>query len=173
MTAVRITTVRVALREAAERRLEEGWLYLPCSEIPALDSPCVIVSGSDESEEVAAKAGFPQEGLYTRDIEDTAKGAVQFEDPPSDDLLLEAFLYYWRFDAWLPHPGASDPPTTDEWKRNLDREFFDLLGAERADVPCHKQGCPRGAVAHSSLCRIHHFEMVKKEPCPFGEAGGR
>jgi hypothetical protein len=163
--------MRFALRAAAIGRLEQGWLYLPSSEKPQLETVCLIVDADpdDDSESLACAQGFPQEGLDTATIEDTAKAARQLENPPSDELLLESFVYYWRFDAWLPSPGAADPPPWEETKKKLDREFFEALGVERSDVPCRSGGCQRGAIHQSVLCRIHHYEMIKKEPCPFTE----
>jgi hypothetical protein len=105
--------------------------------------------------------------LDTATIADTATNARQFRNPPTDDLLLEAFVYYWRFDAWLPYPEAPDPPPWEEIKKREDREFFEVLGEERCDVPCRSKGCTRGAINHSVFCRVHHYEMIKKEPCPF------
>ncbi|QYF94898.1 hypothetical protein KY495_06880 [Massilia sp. PAMC28688] len=170
MTTSRSLTMRLALRAAAAGTLEGGWLFLPSSENPGLDTVCVLVtSDGEDSASIASALGFPQEGLDTSTIEDTASTARQFQDAPSDELLLESFVYYWRFDAWLPEPGASEPPPWEETKLRLDREFFDDLGAERHDVACKAEGCSKGAVQYSVLCRIHHFEMIRKEPCPFIE----
>lgn len=168
MITVRRTTMRFALRAAASGKLEDGWLYLPSSEKPELDTACLIVD-ADDNEAVAREQGFEQEGLDTPTIEDTVRAARLFKDPPSDELLLESFVYYWRFDAWLPAPGASDPPPWQETKRELDREFFDALGPERFDIPCATTGCNRGAIRLGVLCRVHHYEMIKKERCPFTE----
>ena len=161
----RITTMRIALRAAAEGRLESGWLYLPSESNPSLDSPCFIRRDEEGDE---ANPNFSQEGLDTQTMEDTARRAREFEAKPTDNLLLESFTYYWRFDAWLPYPGAPDPPPWRETKARLDREFFDSLGLERDAVRCAEAGCTRGAIELGVLCRIHHFEMVKKERCPFG-----
>lgn len=167
--APRRTTMRLALRAAAEGKLEQGWLNLPSSETPTLDTPCLLIGDDldDEADDIAAESGFPEEGLDTATIEDTARCARQFSDPPTDELLLESFVYYWRFDNWLPAPGAPDPPPWEETEKKLDREFFDELGEERRDVPCRSQGCARGAVHQSVFCRVHHFEMIKQKPCPF------
>jgi hypothetical protein len=51
--------------------------------------------------------------------------------------------------------------------RALDREYYNRLGPERAEVPCQREGCSRGAVRFSVLCRSHHFENVKQRICPF------
>lgn len=170
MTTSRTLTIRLALRAAAAGELEDGWLYLPSSDNPGLDTVCALVTADDgDSVSVASALGFPYEGLDTPTIEDTANAARQFQDAPADELLLESFVYYWRFDAWLPEPGAPEPPPWAETKLRLDREFFDGLGTERPEVACKAEGCSKGAVQYSVLCRTHHFEMIRKEPCPFVE----
>ncbi|MRW92281.1 hypothetical protein GJ699_19995 [Duganella sp. FT80W] len=163
--------MRYVLRAAAAGKLEDGWLYLPNHENPGLDTACLmIVSDADEDMQlIASERGFSVEGLDTPTIEGTVHAALQFQDSPSDELLLESFVYYWRFDAWLPMPGAPEPPPLEEAKLEWDREFFDSLAAERPEELCRTEGCQRGAIHHSVLCRVHHFEMIRKEPCPFLE----
>ena len=82
---------------------------------------CVVVDDKDEVERddhfrplPAVQAGFSREGLDTDTLEGTAECARSFEDPPSDALLVESFSYYLRFDAFLPAPGAPDPPPWEE-----------------------------------------------------------
>ena len=171
MTTSRRTTFRFALRAAAVGTLGEGWLYLPASVKPTLDTPCLLINAhpDDDMEAVAVELGFPQEGLDLATMEDTARCARLLKDPPTDELLLESFVYYWRFDSWLPAPGAADPPPWEETKKRLNREFFDGLGDERLGEPCRFEGCIRGAIQQSVFCRVHHYEMIKKEPCPFLE----
>jgi hypothetical protein len=168
MSDLRVTTVRNVLRQAAAKSLEACWLYLPHSAPLTLDSECAIVVAPDSGAGVAAAAGFPVQGLDTQSLEDAADCALQFELDPSDELLLESFVYYWRFDAWLPSPGAPDPLPPEQAKALQDREFFNLLKPRPHFVACKKPGCKRGAVEHSVLCNVHHFEMIKNEPCPFG-----
>jgi hypothetical protein len=55
------------------------------------------------------------------------------------------------------------------WQLEQDRKFYDLLGEERSNVQCRGDGCRRGAVTHSVLCRAHHFESVWKRPSPFSD----
>jgi hypothetical protein len=75
--------------------------------------------------------------------------------------------------AWHPGNGYVLTPEREaelrEWQDREDRAFYDLLGEERTDVPCRSDGCSRGAVSLSALCRVHHFEMVRKRPIPFKE----
>jgi hypothetical protein len=173
------TTMRLALRAAAAGKLKPGWLFLASSEAPTLDASCLLVDADsyddleaisdDDLEAIAAESGFPEGGLDTATIEDATECARSFSNPPSDELLLESFVYYWRFDAWLPSPGAPAPPPLEEAKNRLDRAFFEALGEKRREVPCRSEGCARGAISQSVFCRRHHFEMIKKEPCPFLE----
>lgn len=170
-------TLGQALRGSLERTLPEGWLYLPASEKLTPDTPSVLLLYSDDETErdddgkpvAAIDAGFPEEGLDTQLMEDTAEAARLFQDPPSDALLIESFEYYRRFDAFLPKPGAPEPPPPDETQRHVDRTFYDLLGPERPDRQCRAHGCARGAVSLSALCRIHHFENVHERACPFSD----
>jgi len=162
-------TLREALHLAAKDELREGWLYLPSPATLTLDTPCLLVDDADDTAPLAAGLGFPQEGLDTGGLLDVAQCAANFEYPVTDELLLESFVYFWRFDAWLPHPGAPDPPPWEETKRILDREFYELLGPERTAIRCKRDGCNRGAITASTLCRPHHFEMIKNEACPFDD----
>lgn len=54
-----------------------------------------------------------------------------------------------------------------EWQRQQDLKFCDSLGSERDGTVCRKDGCPRGRVAQSAFCRVHHFENVIGRVCPF------
>jgi hypothetical protein len=72
---------------------------------------------------------------------------------------------------WLPGNGHVPDPEREAkfraWQLQNDREFYDVLGDERPEVPCRTDGCTRGAIKFSVLCRVHHFESVKKRPSPF------
>lgn len=50
-----------------------------------------------------------------------------------------------------------------------DREFYDFLGQEDGTKPCQHEDCNRGSVRFSVLCRVHHFESIKRKPCPWNE----
>jgi hypothetical protein len=64
-------------------------------------------------------------------------------------------------------PGVGLP--AGEGLRRRDRAFYDILGAERGDVPCKRAGCGRGAIKQSAMCRVHHFEMIQGRPCSFDD----
>jgi len=100
-------------------------------------------------------------------IEDIIKVARRdIQDPPSDNLFFEAFLYYYNYDAFLPEIGFK-PPSTDQILFKLDLDFYNQLGEESAELPCKKAECDRGKIAMSLYCKVHHFEMVKNKQCPF------
>jgi hypothetical protein len=72
---------------------------------------------------------------------------------------------------WHPGNGHVPDPALDEqmraWQSEQDRKFYDQLGEERSGTPCRADGCRRGAVLFSVLCRAHHFESIWKRPSPF------
>lgn len=172
-----ILSLSKALRDAAVGTLPDGWLYLASRGTPTPESRCLLVldgdwvEGDDDSDvpQSAASAGYPVEGLDTATLESTASWAKQFTAPPSDELLVESFNYYWRFDAFLPFPGAPDPAPAAVARLNEQRAFYDCLGEERSGVPCRQQACARGAIELSVFCRVHHFENVRRVPCPFSD----
>lgn len=95
------------LRAAFEKRLARGWVYLPRARGLRLDTPCLhyVEDRDAEPEEpgdVAARQGFPVEGLDCATIEDTADWARHIADPPPDELLLQSFVFYLENDAFLP-----------------------------------------------------------------------
>lgn len=165
----RTTTIRLALRAALIGNIKDWeWLYLPASELLTPDTPCLLIAETtDENLDLANSLGFPREGLDGQTIRDTAVWAQHFSNPPSDELLLESFNYYLEFDAFFPNPGAAPPPSPSEIARKLDREFYDSLGPEMPDTTCRAPNCSRGTVAHSVMCKKHHFEMVMRKECPF------
>lgn len=60
-----------------------------------------------------------------------------------------------------------DVPSPEETQRTDDLNYYNSLGRERSDVKCRRENCERGAVKFSVLCRNHHFENVRRRPCPF------
>ena len=159
------------IRLAANDELPPGWLCLPEGEITA-DTECVLLADAetddpDDLENTAAALGFPVPGLETDDLKSIFDGAQDLIANPSDSVLVRAFNYYLEFDAYLPSIDAPDPPSPEKVLDAQDRQFYQSLGAEREGTLCRKAGCERGSVALSVFCRTHHFESVKKRPCPF------
>jgi len=174
MATFAVTALRDLLRAALREQLLDGWFYLPESANIDLSTPVLLITDADELEDTeegvpraAVDRGFPREGLDIPTLISIAQGVTEFASSPSDDLLLEAFIYYHKFDAYLPSAGAPDPPSSGEIENSLDRTFYDSLGPERADVPCKEPACTRGSVAYSVLCRPHHFESIKRKASPF------
>ena len=171
-------SLEAVLSRAAEERLEAGWLFLATSEDLDLATESIVLPSSAVDEVAENDVGVPQaameagclvESLDSDTIVDLCNGARQLEDPPSTALLLEAFVYYWKFDAYLPYAGAPDPPPFEEIQAQADREFYEQMGEERPRTSCRKADCDRGTVNLSALCKKHHFEMVRGRACPFSD----
>jgi hypothetical protein len=156
------------IRSAANDELPHGWLYLPKGEITA-NTECLLLAGieTDDLPNTAATLGFPHEGLTTDDLKDLFQWARRLVVDPSDPVLMRAFNYYLKFDAYPSGIDAPDPPPPEVAQADLDRQFLQSLGDERQHIACRKAGCERGAVALSVFCRRHHFESVKQRPYPF------
>jgi hypothetical protein len=81
----------------------------------------------------------------------------------------------------LWQPGARPPLSPEareardrrlaEAQLREDRRFYEALGPELSAEPCRVEGCGHGCVRYSVFCRQHHFEHLKKRPCPFEGAG--
>lgn len=56
-----------------------------------------------------------------------------------------------------------------DYTLKYDREFYDGLGPERQEKQCREAGCARGAIVNSIFCRPHHFESIRRKPCPFSD----
>lgn len=50
--------------------------------------------------------------------------------------------------------------------RQRDLAFYGSMGPEDLSKKCRREGCERGVVAFSVLCREHHFESIFKRPSP-------
>jgi hypothetical protein len=118
-------------------------------------------------------------------------GAVEWvnveEDDPEerhmDDVSREKALKLWlklsrgdveavEAEPWLPGRTELPSPSREEierWQHELDRKFYDSLGAEHRQRSCRAAGCTRGAVEMSVFCRVHHFENMTRRPCPFDD----
>lgn len=128
-----------------------------------------MVLNDEETDELAGEAGARD---YAPMVDDGTLFSIVVDaqdrlgvESPED--LVEALVYYVRFDAHLPEVGAPDPPAVSKAQLRRDRAFYDTLGPERAEVPCRAAGCKRGAIALSVFCRVHHFRQVTGRACPF------
>lgn len=161
-------TVVEFLELARSGTLPTGWLFRsPRPDPTAVLLPSGAFDEPEEMEAFALAAGYPCHGLDTATLEDVARGLFQLTPTPSEADYLRAYDYYAEFDAFLPALDAPDPPPVDEVLLKMDRDFYELLGRECDGASCRAEGCGRGRVALSVFCRRHHFESVKKRPCPF------
>jgi hypothetical protein len=64
---------------------------------------------------------------------------------------------------------AADPPPVETQQQRWDRQFYTQLGPEDPARPCKHEGCKRGAIANSVMCKRHHFEMIQHRDCPFND----
>ena len=168
--------LRDILNHAAQEQ-PDAWLFLPGDHRQwTLDTEAFllvldVLDTVPETGEPILPPEFVAKGLRETLDAPTIVDCVQWADGlsgrPDDAIRFESFLYYVRFDAFLPQIGAPEPPPWDETRQLLDLEFYDGLGSEDSSHPCRRDGCSRGAVQHSVLCKRHHFEMVKHRECPF------
>jgi hypothetical protein len=165
-------TLREVFQHARSRTLPKKWLYLPADNNWTLNTDGTFLDWENEEKDVdeipfAAKQKNLRETLDDGTIEQVVDWADRLAGREDDAARLDVFRYYFRFDAFPNKLGAPNPPPADEIKRRLDREFYDSLGVENTDNKCRHDGCSRGMVKFSVFCRIHHFEQIKKRPCPF------
>ncbi|MDB6021998.1 MAG: hypothetical protein JWQ04_1855 [Pedosphaera sp.] len=164
--------IREIFRRAKQRLLPQQWLYLPNEGNWTLDTEGIFLDWENEEKDDAevpliAKEKNLRETLDQQTIENIVDWADRLAGNENDLARLEVFRYYFRFDAFPDKLGAPDPPPADEILRRLDLKFYDSLGPEQPGTKCRKEGCSRGAKKFSVFCKIHHFEQVKKRPCPF------
>jgi hypothetical protein len=168
-TPVRGTLATLIRAAATDQRLQ-GWLYLQ-SDRTEPETSCLLLIGDEDTEKLAAFAwslGFRSLGLRAQDLKDYFEWANELvEHDPSDAELARFFWYYFATDQVMP---SMDTPNLPPFiQSEVDRDFYDSLGAEREGIACRSTGCQRGAVALSVFCRTHHFERIVRRPCPFGD----
>ncbi len=85
-------------------------------------------------------------------------------DPSQLSRILEVFLEWAKtVPDWLA------TPEWDEAKSQAaqDQFFLSVLGEEIGPDICRSLGCTHKRVAHSVLCRQHHYESIQNKPYPF------
>lgn len=58
---------------------------------------------------------------------------------------------------------------TYSYTNRFDRRFFISLFPEEGPEICKQDGCIRKRIISSKLCALHHYEMIKKKPCPWSD----
>jgi hypothetical protein len=157
------------LARAASAQAPPGWLYLPRGWKSWTPQTPAAVLNDEEIDELGGEARSRD---YAPMVDDGTLFTIVVDAQDrlgvdSPEGLVEALVYYVRFDAFLPEVGAPDPPAVSEAQLRRDRAFYDTLGAERPDVTCRAAACGRGAIALSVFCRVHHFRQVTGRECPF------
>jgi len=163
----------------ATQGLPDSWLFLPGDYKQwTLDTEGLLVhidalGINPETDEPILPAelvssGF-REALDTRTITDCVRWADKLSGSADDAVRIQSFVYYIRFDAFLPRIGAPDPPPWEEIRRSADLAFYEKLGPEDSIRPCKREGCGHGAIRNSVLCKRHHFEMIQRRECPFDQ----
>ncbi len=158
-------TLREVFKRAKCRELPGAWLCLPSDAPWTPDSEAVFIESESELAQAEAR-GF-KSTLDDATIEQVVDWADRLSGTEDDSARLDVFRYYFRFDAFPDRLGAPDPPPAEEVLRQVDLKFYDSLGQEAPGTRCRKEGCVRGTVKFSVFCRSHHFENVRKRPCPF------
>lgn len=111
---------------------------------------------------------FSRENVGPRHIDGVTKDrTVKLWLTLSRGLLAELEGESWRPGLRSEEELARLRQRADEQQARLDRDFYDSLGLERPDKPCRRDGCSRGSVSQSVLCRVHHYESLRKLPSPF------
>lgn len=154
----------------------DEWLYIAgAAEELTLQSEAELGCPEidEESDEEIEPIEFIGRGLQSTielaAIEACISWADRLANARDDDAALNVIRYYIRFDAFPETLNAPDPPPQDEAQRLWDQAFCEKLGSENPTVKCRREGCTRGVVAFSVLCRRHHFEKMQNRPYPFSD----
>lgn len=127
----------------------------------------------DETGDEIHPPGFEERGLWPTIDKQTVDACIEWADrlagTAADEAAADVIRYYIRFDAWPESLHAPDPPSAGDGLDRIDRDFCDKLGPEDSTRRCRRQGCVRGAVSLSVLCRRHHFETICGRPYPFDD----
>ena len=154
----------------------EDWPLIECApenlglETDCTLSPIEIDESAEDLDEIILDV-FKNRGLRSTIDYQTVKDSIEWADRLAgrgdDQAAAEVIRYYIRFDAWPEGLGAPDPPSNDVLTYRLDRKFYESLGPEQESTSCKLDNCARGTVRFSVFCAYHHFESIKKKPCPF------
>ena len=165
--------LRQIFQHAKKATLPKGWLYLPADTEWTLDTEGVFILDEDfidgEDVPLIAQQLNLVEALSDDLIEDTVLHADRLAGESNDSARLEVFQYYWRYDSFPETLNAPEPPPLQTIIAQRDRTFYESLGAERPNTQCQEASCQRGTIQFSAFCRVHHFEQIKRKPCPFDD----
>jgi len=161
-------SLREIFQHAKAGPLPPAWLYLPADSEWTLETQGLFPPPGNTSAQ-------PPGGQKLRQTIDgpTIEGIVELADElagtPNDEARLEVFLYYFRYETFPQKLGDMAPPPPKPSLFQLDRQAYTALGPELPGTRCERDGCPRGTIADSTLCKPHHFESIKGRPSPFSD----
>jgi len=52
-------------------------------------------------------------------------------------------------------------------KKSENQIFWGLIGNDLGSEKCRQEGCNSNRIKVGVLCKVHHYENIKQEPCPF------
>jgi hypothetical protein len=169
-----MTLIQAIHRVRASQVNREDWLFIAGDAValtPNSEVEFGMIEFDEDSDCEILPEGFEQRGLRSTIDVETVESCIEWADAlvgtPDDLAAADSIRYYIRFDAFPKRVGAPDPPPREESQARFDRELYDSLGAEDGANPCRHEGCARGSVRFSVLCRSHHFEGIQQRPCPF------
>jgi len=115
------------------------------------------------------------------------------ERVPTPEECQNVLLYYGEYDAfpnWVYEdvmPGrdfyaerrtewrmiqqeiAKGSPHYEAAALQIERDFYDQLGPELFGETCNASDCGRDRIHYSVLCKVHHYEQIRKKVCPFSD----
>ncbi len=87
-----------------------------------------------------------------------------------EELIVRALACaerpYWLERGYQPYRTLTYENPPSHWRR-VDGRWYASLGDEVGPERCAQAGCERRHIVHSVMCRVHHYEMVKRRGCPF------
>jgi hypothetical protein len=98
---------------------------------------------------------------------DMSQFAVTDKDPSRLESLWQRYSQASLREAPQELARKLAPPPPKNKMPTTDREYYDFFGPENVAKKCQAENCQRGSVKFSAFCRTHHFENVKKKPCPW------
>lgn len=125
-------SIRLAdlLEQIARGESSSGWLFLPTN-WRQWDANTLAYIVDDEH--MSQAEGEPTLQGYDgvvepAELEGIVQGASRLLKVHSFAGWLEALVYYYRFDGFLPRIGAPDPLTGPAALLAIDRDFYDSFG---------------------------------------------
>jgi hypothetical protein len=112
-------------------------------------------------------------------FENTAGKSVRHMQSQDKDMKLKLWtlLSEGKIDDlnkmnWLDGRGV--PPQSVEERKEvidavnkMDLDWYNKLSPADETRKCSKPNCTGYAIRNSVMCKMHHFEMIRKKPCPF------